>query len=353
MTSEVSRPARSIEHADGTIVLPDASDIAGLNFRRWRGEADIPSLVDVCNAARRAEDNPDVATVDRMSNDYANLTNCDPARDLLIAEVEGAVVAYARVEWEDQNDGDRTYICFGFVHPDWRRRGLGRTMLHHNERRLREIATGHQFASTTYVSSWSEDKNPGNAALLEMEGYYRYRSFFRMVRPNLENVDQEPLPEGLEIRPVEQDQLWPLFLADNEAFRDHFGGIDVSEAAFRRWTGDASFDPSMFVVAWDGDDIAAAVTNSIDPLENELHGYRRGLLDSVFTRRAWRKRGVARALISRSLVLLRDRGMTSAQLGVDADNPNAALHLYESTGFRVEQSGSAWRKDWDLSAEKA
>ena len=57
----------------------------------------------------------------------------------------------------------------------------------------------------------------------------------------------------------------------------------------------------------------------------------------------------ARALISRSLVLLRDRGMTSAQLGVDAENPNAALHLYESSGFRVDHSGSAWRKDWDLS----
>ena len=183
MTSEVSADAHSIERADGTIMLPDAPDIAGLLFRRWRGEADLPGLVEVCNAARRAEESPDVATVDRMRIDYANLTNSDPARDLLVAEVDGAIAAYARTEWEDQNDGDRTYMCFGFVHPDWRRRGLGRALLYHNERHLREVAIGHRFAGTTYISSWSEDKNPGNIALLEAEGYRQHRTFFLMVRP--------------------------------------------------------------------------------------------------------------------------------------------------------------------------
>ncbi len=348
MTSEVSTQPHSIEHADGTIELPDAPAIAGLGFRRWRGEADLASLVDVCNAARRADRDPDVGTVEGMRNDYANLTNSDPARDLLVAEIDGVIVAYARVEWTDQNDGDRAYTGFGFVHPNWRRHGLGRAMLHHNERHLREIALRHQFAGTSYLSSFTEDANPGNAALMTSEGYRRHRSLFLMVRPDLENVEDAPLPEGLEIRPVEPDQFWPLFLADNEAFRDHFGGIDPSEESFRRWRGNANFDPTLFLVAWEGDQIAAAVINEIDPRENELHGYRRGWLESVFTRREWRKRGLARALISRSLVLLRDRGMTSAQLGVDETNPNAALHLYESSGFQVDQSGSAWRKDWDL-----
>lgn len=349
MTSEVSTQPRSIEHADGTIVLPDAPFIAGLRFRHWRGEADLAALVDLANAARRADEDPEVSTVEGMRHDYANLTNSDPAKDVIVAEVDGTAVAYARVEWQDQNDGDRAYWAFGFVHPDWRRHGLGRSMLHHNERHLREIALAHPFGGASYLSSFTEDANPGNAVLLTSEGYRRHRAFFLMVRPDLENVEDVPLPEGLEMRPVEINQLWPLFLADNEAFRDHFGGIDASENAFARWTGDEKFDRSLFLVAWDGDEIAAAVINRIDPRENELHGYRRGLLDSVFTRREWRRRGIARALISKSLLLLRDRGMTSAQLGVDAENPNAALHLYESNGFQVDQRGSAWRKDWDLS----
>jgi mycothiol synthase len=348
MVSEVSTQPRSVEQPDGTVVLPDAPVIPGVRFRRWYGEPDLAGLVDVTHAARRVDGDPDVATIERLRNEYAHLTNSDPATDLLVAEVDGTIVAYARVEWEDQNDGDRTYIAFGYVHPAWRRLGLGRAMLHHGERRLRDIASAHVFAGATYLSSWTDDANIGNATLLAAEGYRKHRSFFLMVRPDLENIEPVPLPDGLEIRLVEPDQLWPLFLADNDAFLDHFGGIDTSEAAFQRWTGDPSFDPSLFVVAWDGDEVAAGIVNSIDPRENEVHGYRRGWLESVFTRRAWRRRGVARALISRSLVLLRDRGMSSAQLGVDSENPNAALHLYESAGFRVSQSGSAWRKDWDL-----
>ena len=69
-----------------------------------------------------------------------------------------------------------------------------------------------------------------------------------------------------------------------------------------------------------------------------------GWLDSVFTRRPWRQRGLARALIARSLVVLRERGVSSAALGVDASNPNQALGLYESCGFRRASSTTSYRK---------
>ena len=84
--------------------------------------------------------------------------------------------------------------------------------------------------------------------------------------------------------------------------------------------------------------------NAIYADENEALGLRRGWLDSVFTRRAWRRRGLARALIVRSFHLLRERGMDTAALGVDADNPSGALGLYESFGFVTVERGAAWRK---------
>jgi ribosomal protein S18 acetylase RimI-like enzyme len=36
--------------------------------------------------------------------------------------------------------------------------------------------------------------------------------------------------------------------------------------------------------------------------------------------------------------------MTSASLGVDADNPSGALGLYEGVGFQVNDRSTAWRK---------
>ena len=54
--------------------------------------------------------------------------------------------------------------------------------------------------------------------------------------------------------------------------------------------------------------------------------------------------GSASALIARSLHVLAERGMDTAVLGVDADNPSGALRLYESFGFAVHRARQAWRK---------
>jgi mycothiol synthase len=90
------------------------------------------------------------------------------------------------------------------------------------------------------------------------------------------------------------------------------------------------------------------VLNAIYSEENAALGIRRGWLDSVFTRRAWRRRGLARALIVRSLHLLRARGMEIAALGVDADNPSGALGLYESVGFAVTERLTTWRRPLEV-----
>ena len=110
-----------------------------------------------------------------------------------------------------------------------------------------------------------------------------------------------------------------------------------------RWRESPEFDPSLFLVAWEGDEIAGGVLNAIYEAENQELGLNRAWLDSVFTRRPWRRRGLARNLIARSLHLLRERGLTGAALGVDADNPSGALGLYESVGFAVTERSTAFR----------
>ena len=103
--------------------------------------------------------------------------------------------------------------------------------------------------------------------------------------------------------PVTRETLRPVWDADTEAFQDHWGGFDTSDEQLARWLARASFDPTMWVVAYDGDQVAGGVINAIEADENEALGVNRGWLHSVFTRRPWRKRGLARALIARSLVL--------------------------------------------------
>lgn len=326
------------------IAVPDAPPIAALTFRGYRGPADHPEMVRVSNAAREADHDFNSGSVEDMDIAYANMTNSDPGRDVLIAEIGGRLVAYSRVEWMDNNDGGRVYNSFGFVDPAWRRHGLGRAMLHHDERRLVGIAASHQTDRPRWLASWGSDQDAGNTTLLLGEGYVAARHFYEMVRPGLDAIEDAPLPAGLEVRPAREADLRTIFSADNEAFRDHWGSVDESDEGFRRWSGSPTFDASLLVVAWDGDQVAGAVVNEIDPALNARRGLQRGVLAQVFTRRPWRRRGLARALVARSLVLLRERGMTSAVLGVDTTNPQDAVHLYETAMFSVAESAAAYRK---------
>lgn len=330
------------------------TEILDLTLRPYGGTGDIPDIIRIQNAEWEADGLSYRETVAERTASHAHPSSqFDPTRDVTIAEVAGRMVGYSSRDWVDTHDGLREHRCGGAVDPVWRRRGIGAALLRDNEARSRELAAALGSERPTVFGAFTEDRNLGAQALLEGTGYRHARWFFEMERPGIDHALPEPpgLPEGLEVRPVEPDQLLTIWRADIEAFRDHWGGHDESEEAFRRYQDGPDFDPSLWVVAWDGPEVAAAVINNIYPHENEATGRRRGWLDSVFTRRPWRKRGLASALIGRSLHVLAGRGMDVAALGVDADNPTGALRLYESFGFAATERASAWRKPVEEDAE--
>jgi len=318
----------------------------GLVLRRYAGLSDVPHMLRVFTASNEADE-----IDERMS--AAGLTtwlthpseHFDPANDVIVAEVGGEVVGYGWAFWVDTTDGPRAYITRGHVHPAWSRRGIGTVILERNEAHLRGLAAVHDTDRERELGTFADERRPGAVALVLANGYQPVRYFFDMLRPALEAIEVPPLPDGLELRPVsDRDGYRRIFDADAEAFMDHWGGFDASDASFEEWLDQPDFDPSLFLVAFDGDEIAGVVINEIDAHENEALNRKRGLLASVFVRRAWRRRGLAAALVARSLLLLRDRGMTSAWLGVDADNPTGALGVYERAGFAVHSRATAYRK---------
>lgn len=319
--------------------------VTGLRVRHYRGTQDHPEMHRVHQAAAVANGVDEVITLQQFDLSYANHTNCDHERDILLAEVDGTLVAYSRVFWTDLVEGGRSYESFGFVHPDWRRRGIGTALHRRNDARLREIAAGHPDVTPKWLSSEGAQADPGNHALLTADGYGVVRYFFEMVAPSLEGVPSVPVPEGVEVRPVTRDQYRAIWEAMEEAFRDHWGATPGTEEDWRTFEGDPqNADPRFWRVAWDGDQVASVVVTVVPEEENARHHRRRVYVASVCTRRPWRRRGLARALLAGSMVAAREAGFTSASLGVDAENPTGALGLYESLGYAAEQTFMAYRK---------
>jgi mycothiol synthase len=323
---------------------------AGLRIRPYAGEADIPAIVRIINDEWAHDGVPSRVTEGEKQAEFGHASEMfDARRDVSVADVDGQPVAYAIRGWVDVADSElREYRTDGAVLPAWRGRGIGRAVLRESMRLAADVANGQNTPRQRAFGSISHDGQPTDEALLRSEGFLAVRYGFDMTRPTLDDVPDVPLPEGLEVREVTRADAPVVFAADIEAFRDHWGGFDDSPAELQRWLDSPEFDPSLWIVAFDGNEVAGAVINAVYPEENAALGKQRGWLDSVFTRRPWRRRGLARALIARSLVKLREHGLTSAVLGVDAENPSGALGLYESVGFVVEHRSTSWRKPFEV-----
>jgi ribosomal protein S18 acetylase RimI-like enzyme len=90
--------------------------------------------------------------------------------------------------------------------------------------------------------------------------------------------------------------------------------------------------------------VAGHVLTYIDHTQNAKFDRRRGYTEGIGVDRAWRRRGLARALIARSLQAQRAEGMTESALVADGDSQSRVTRLYESCGFQVVKSDAIFRK---------
>lgn len=329
------------------IQIEGTPDIPGLMFRRFRGEADYPELVTLLNACMQADQIDQVMTLEELAHEFINNPNFDVERTGTIVEMDGKIIGYSSLFILEEEAGNLIYHVRGTIHPEWRRKGIGRPLLRYSEALSMELAQDTPADQPHALESWVATTMPGAMQLLVNEGYHEHVYFAEMVRPDLENIPDAPLPEGLEVRPVEENQLRAIWEADKEAFRDHWGyfaPVDP-DADFQRWLEDPiTHQPHLWKIAWDGDQVAGQVRSFIDFAENEHYDRQRGHAEFISVRRPWRRRGLARALIIQSLRELKAHGMNEATLGVHTDNPNGAYSLYQSVGFEVVRKSIIYQK---------
>jgi len=327
------------------IALADAPEIPGLSFRHFRGNNDYPPMVAAIRSSAEVDRLEHTVTVEEMARNYDRLTNCDPFKDMILAEIAGEVIGYSRGWWWDETATGRIYELVGFLVPGWRRKGIGRAMLLWMENHLRDVASTHPRDQARFFQASASQFQEGTAIMLERAGYRPARYFFQMVRPSLDDIPEAPLPDGLEVRPALPEHYRPIWASVDETSQDEWGYTEPTEEDYQAWLTSPRFHPHLWQVAWDtaAQQVAGHVLTFIDHAQNEEFNRKRGYTEGIGAGKAWRRRGLARALIIRSLQAQRAEGMSESAMAVDSDNPGAT-RLYEGCGFRVVRRDAIYRK---------
>jgi len=331
---------------DRLILVKNASEIPELRFRHFRGANDYGSIAAVLTISQRADHYDRSVTAEDIAARYAHsLTNCDPTTDIIMAEVAGELIGYVRGWWE-QESPSLLYKHVGALLPAWRRKGIGRAMLGWMESRLKTISEAHPRESKKYFQASVSQFQEGATILLEYAGYQPVRYFLEMVRPDLEDIPDIPLPDGVETRSVTPGQYRAIWESAHDSAEEEWGIPEPTENAYQEWLKRPLFQPELWQIAWDkatGNPVGHVLTY-IDHEENKQFDRKRGYTEGVGVAREWRRRGLERGMINRSLQAQKAAGMCESALVTDSDNSSGVTHLYESCGFQIIKRDTVFRK---------
>jgi ribosomal protein S18 acetylase RimI-like enzyme len=307
-------------------------------------------MAEVLAAHRVFHGNPSLPSAEQFDASYTHLVDCDPDTDIIVIEhVDGRsveMVGYGRTSWTDLETGVRDCVVFCPTHPDHLTQPLLRSLVGAQEQHMAPWA---EQAEHARYRAYATHPGPGlaatgEAAWLELLDYRATEWEAWLVRPDLDGIPERRLPEGVEVRTVQPDQVRPIWEAHWEAFRGEWDFKEPTAADIDAELAEPFHDPSLWKVAWSGDQIVGQVKSYINHEENAERGYLRGYTEYISTHREWRNRGIASALLALSLYELKARGMTDAALGVDTNNPGGAFQVYTSLGFELQNYEAIYTK---------
>jgi mycothiol synthase len=251
-----------------------------------------------------------------------------PFNDQALVDVRaGSRTLIALVEPSDDEPGD-TIIGAAILgqgeldlvlDPEWRGVGFGGAAL-----------TGLLGSASPHLTAWSHGDHPAARALAESHGFDRVRTLLQLRMPLSDGDAAAPVSGagtgGVTIRSFDADtdaEAWVALNARIFAHHPEQGKMTVADLAARQ--DEEWFDAGDFLLAVDeqGDLIGYNWLKVEDDL-GEI--YVLGVSPDAAGR------GLGRTLTNAGLARLRERGVSTAALYVEADN-EPAVRLYRSVGF--------------------
>jgi len=250
----------------------------------------------------------------------------------IILESDGVIAGYAHLDLTDQVEGPSAELV---IHPEYRSKGLGESLL------AEIVRIAHDSNGDKKLRLWSHGDLPGARRLAERDGFSRVRTVVQMRRPLTGSIPDKDSRFSYRNFVVGQDESQWLEL-NNRAFSGHpdqgsWALRDIKVRELEEW-----FDPAGFIIATDETDneakmkgfcwvkIHGGISHHHDGSSHDHDPI--GEIYVMGVDPAHHGEGIGRAVTIAGLHYMRDRGIYSAMLYVDAEN-RAGLALYKGLGF--------------------
>lgn len=316
----------------------------------WRpfDAGDAEALVELRAAAESVDRTGEHYAVEDVLEELAN-PRLDLERDTVAAFAGRRMVACGMVRGGAAAGGEYRVYVDGTVHPDHRRRGLGREVLERTARRAAELRRERHPDVPGVLQTYSYDQIAGAAALFLACGLEPVRRFYDMSRGLTDPPRPAPVPDGVRLVGYRPELDEAVRVAHNEAFAQHWASAPADEVRWRQaYTGSRAFRPGLSILAVAehpaGDEIAGHLLSYVYETECEISGVREAWVGQLGTRPRWRGRGVGSALLTAALRGYAAASYQRASLGVDTGNETGALGLYQRVGFTVTATSTRYRK---------
>jgi mycothiol synthase len=306
-------------------MLPAMSGLPEGFSTRAPTREDAEAVAAIISACQIADTGTSDMSVEEMLDDWHTRDLAEEA--VILTAPDGRTAAYADVF-------NRSFVIvsiYGYVHPDYRGMSLGSYLVAWGERWTRDHMPQAQENARVVAQHYINSANEAARRLLENSGYTPVRGIY-VMETKLEEAPPLPhWPADISVRtfvPGRDERA--VYEAVEDAFRDMWGRPRGTFERFVGMTKAESFDPSLWFLALEGDEIAGVTL--CKTLASE------GWVDVVGVRRPWRSRGLGLALLRHAFTEYHRRGTPRVSLSVDAESVTGAPRLYGRAGMRVRES---------------
>jgi mycothiol synthase len=304
---------------------------------------DAPAVLEIMRAC-------DIAVIGKANNDLDDLLNDwrMPGFSLendvcVIVAPDSRIVSYGVVM---DNVRPTTPDIDLYIHPDYWHDDtpMENALIDWAETRSRQAVSRTPADARIAMHAYTFSQDAFYKTMLERGGMTIIRHAF-MMKIDLDKATASPvLPEGITVHTFrEGDDKRPVLEAIRDAWRDHWGYVEspFDEHYQRFLHGWEDLDPSLWFLAMDGNHVAAACLCQGHHGDDQTMGW----VSTLGVTRAYRRRGLAMALLLRAFDEFRRRGKKSVGLGVDASSLTGATKLYEKAGMHIAERIDVYEKE--------